>query len=97
MAFFEKFRSKASSGNNKVNDKVNIGVWGSCCTRDIFNSKFIANYKEYYNITVDQQHISVISMMSSSVKLNLQKLEGNVSPFFKKVFIQDMEKDFFPD
>lgn len=95
MTFLKRFNSKAPNENDRANDTVNIGVWGSCCTRDIFNSKFIADYKEHYNITVDQQHISVISMMSRSVKLNLQKLEGNVSPFFKKVFVQDMEKDFF--
>lgn len=95
MTFLKKFNSKALNESDRANDIVNIGVWGSCCTRDIFNSKFIADYKQHYKITVDQQHISVISMMSRPVKLNLHKLEGNVSPFFKKVFVQDMEKDFF--
>lgn len=95
MNFVNKMKSYLSEPSEKNNDVINIGTWGSCCTRDVFNSKFIPNYKDKYKIIVDQQHISVISMMSSPVHLKTKNLEGNVSPFFKKVFKQDMKKDFF--
>ncbi|MHC5268056.1 DUF6270 domain-containing protein [Enterococcus sp. LJL98] len=75
-------------------DKINISVWGSCVSRDIFNQQFVADHKMFFNVVSDQQHVSVISLMSEVIDIDVEQLEGPVSPFYKKVFIQDMDKSY---
>lgn len=72
----------------------NISVYGSCVSRDVFNSRFVPDYKEHFHLVCDQQHVSLISLMSPSIDINTDNLEGDVSPFYKEVFRQDMNKSY---
>ncbi len=71
-----------------------ISVWGSCVSRDIFNSIFVPNYKEKFQVIHDAQHCSVISMMAWPIKQLSTELVGDVTPFYKKVFKQDLSKEY---
>lgn len=72
----------------------NISVYGSCVSRDIFNSRFVPDYKECFNLVCDQQHISLVSLMSGPIKIDTDNLQGDVNPFYKEVFKQDMNKSY---
>lgn len=84
LGFIKRFKNK----------KKRVAIIGSCATRDIFNSKFVENYKEQYEVVADQQHMSIISLMSESIDVNTDNIEGDVTPFYKNVFKQDIQKDF---
>lgn len=72
----------------------NISVYGSCVSRDVFNSRFVPDYKDHFQLVCDQQHVSLISLMSPSIDIDTDHLKGDVSPFYKEVFKQDMNKSF---
>lgn len=74
--------------------KTNISIWGSCVSRDIFNQKFVNNHKDYFQVVSDQQHVSVPSLMSKPVSIEMNNLIGDVTPFYKNVFKQDMTKEY---
>ncbi|OTN76976.1 hypothetical protein A5886_002055 [Enterococcus sp. 8G7_MSG3316] len=71
-----------------------VALLGSCTTRDIFNSKFNPDYKRYFTIVADQQHMSIVSVMSSPLNLKESKINGDVTNFYKNVYRQDLQKDF---
>ena len=41
----------------------NVGVFGSCVSRDAFNSNFVSNYKDFFKIIISSQRNSLISIM----------------------------------
>lgn len=53
---------------------MNVSIIGSCQSRDIFNSNFIENYKEYFNVLSYYPMTSMLSVMSSPVQYNYQNL-----------------------
>lgn len=71
-----------------------VALLGSCTTRDIFNSKFNPDYKEHFTIVADQQHMSIVSVMSFPLNLKESKINGDVTNFYKNVYRQDLQKDF---
>ncbi|MGX7025109.1 DUF6270 domain-containing protein [Vagococcus hydrophili] len=74
--------------------QTKISVWGSCVSRDIFNSDFIADYKEEFELIHEQQHVSVISLMSSPYFKEVEELNGEVTNFYKNVFRRDLSKAY---
>lgn len=72
----------------------NISVYGSCVSRDVFNSRFVPDHKEHFQLVSDQQHVSLISLMSPSIIIDTDHVEGDVSPFYQEVFKQDMNKSY---
>lgn len=72
----------------------NVSVYGSCVSRDIFNSRIVPDYKEHFHLVCDQQHVSLISLMSPSIDVDTENIEGDVSPFYIEVFKQDMDKSY---
>lgn len=73
--------------------QTSISVWGSCVSRDIFNRKFIENYKDYFQVLHDQQHVSVISLMATPYTKDVGELTGDVTKFYKDVFKRDLSKN----
>lgn len=51
-------------------DKIKIGIIGACITRDAFVTKFVPNYKEYYNVVNTTFQTSFISLMSGRIELS---------------------------
>ncbi|WP_380965428.1 DUF6270 domain-containing protein [Scopulibacillus cellulosilyticus] len=60
--------------------KIKVGVIGSCVSRDVFNSKFINNYKDIYECVSTAWQSSIISFVSNPVpalpnNLNLEVIK----------------------
>lgn len=66
---------KVTEGVNLMT--VKVSVLGSCVSRDIFNRKFIANYKDFFRCSSYQHHISFISLMSEPIPYDDRKLKNN--------------------
>jgi len=47
-----------------MNEKIKVAVIGSCVTRDLFNSKFVSNYKDFFECVSTAWQTSIISFMS---------------------------------
>ena len=41
--------------------KTKIAIYGSCISRDVFNSHFVPDYKEFFEVAVDVQRTTMIS------------------------------------
>ncbi|QQE78716.1 DUF6270 domain-containing protein [Alicyclobacillus sp. SO9] len=91
---------------------IDVAVLGSCVSRDLFNSKFVSNYKNFYQCVLTQNQSSIISLMSESTPYvpdaadNLSAYqEWNVRTDFSKEFLQQLKDkqpsylilDFFAD
>jgi hypothetical protein len=53
-----------------------VAVIGSCVSRDMFNSNFIPNYKEYFDCILTQSHASFITLMSDPVPVDEYKIDN---------------------
>ncbi len=53
---------------------MNVSIIGSCHSRDMFNSNFIENYKDYFNLQAYFSLTSMLSVMSKPVKYNHNNL-----------------------
>lgn len=53
---------------------MNISIIGSCQSRDMFNSKFVENYKEYFTVSSYFTMTSMLSLMSGPIDYNYDKL-----------------------
>jgi len=85
---------KQSLHEIRKTEPTRVALLGSCTTRDVFNSKFNSDYKKYFQIVADQQHMSLLSVMATPIEIKDKKIEGNVTEFYKKVYRQDLQKDF---
>lgn len=73
--------------------KRRVAVFGSCLTRDIFNSKFNLNYKKYFDCVLTQNQTSMISLMSIPVKYDRSKID-NLVPYNEWNIHTDLNKEF---
>lgn len=81
--------------------KTKIGVFGSCITRDVFNSKFVHNYKEFFEVGVSAQRTSIISAMQEPFQIDEELItvypknrkNNIISQFIQK----DLDKSFLKD
>lgn len=53
-----------------LNNITHVGIIGSCVTRDNFNTKFNANYKEKFICSALQNQSSLISIMSPAINIS---------------------------
>lgn len=73
-----------------------IGVFGSCATRDLFYSKVIPNYKDYFQITTYSGRQSIISFMQQP--LDFEEDEIDTGDRVRTRFIkEEFEKKYFQD
>ncbi len=54
-----------------MSDPVRVAIFGSCCTRDVFNRRFCPTYKESFDCVLLANQVSLISLMSPPVVLPL--------------------------
>lgn len=78
-------------------DLINICVMGSCVTRDMFNSRFVADYKDYYNLVSSCYQTSLISIMSNKMELEIIDIEENVKGHQQQVLDKDMKKTYLQE
>ncbi|WP_366248073.1 DUF6270 domain-containing protein [Terribacillus aidingensis] len=81
---------------------IKIASYGSCITRDNFNSKLNKNYKERYECVATSLHASLISLFSREFSYDETKIdyidEENVhNEADKRKTIEELSKSFFHD
>lgn len=47
-----------------------VGVFGSCVSRDLFNSQIVPNYKTFFQIISYSQRVSIISLMQKGINFD---------------------------
>ncbi len=80
--------------------KKEIAIIGACCSRDLFNSKFIPNWKDYFDVAYYSFQTSIISLMSAQVPYNRKLLnyEGdNFSKWYRDILVKEFDKSFLTD
>jgi hypothetical protein len=101
----EKKEIEITNGNNKElvlkvrqknNNKIRIAVLGSCYSRNMFNTSdyFNPDYKDIYKVVFTQFHSSVISAVSSPVKLTSVN-EKQISESQLQYVKRDFQKSIF--
>jgi len=83
----------------KAMSKIKIGVFGSCPSRDIFNSSINENYKDYFKINLSYVNNSIISTMQEKVPYDPESIKiepDNKDNQSHTSFIEkDLDKLFF--
>lgn len=78
---------------------IKIGVFGSCPTRDIFNSSINKNYKDYFTINLSYVNNSIISNMQPPVPYDKQSIkilpENKENESYSSFIEKDLDKLFF--
>lgn len=75
-------------------DKIKVAAIGSCVTRDNFNSKFISDYKDHYEIIYYQHQISIVSLMAEPIPY-LQTDINNIKTHEQRHLETELSKSFF--
>lgn len=52
-----------------------VAIFGSCITRDNFNTKFNKNYKDFFEISLFQNQVSMLSIMSNQIDISDTELK----------------------
>ncbi|HET7657133.1 MAG TPA: DUF6270 domain-containing protein [Bacillales bacterium] len=79
-------------------EKIKIAVFGSCATRDNFNSTFNPDYNKFYTCPLTQFQSSIISTMSKPIPFDPAMLEGaSKSEYHMNVVRNDWEKTFLDE
>ncbi|MEE6451097.1 DUF6270 domain-containing protein [Gottfriedia acidiceleris] len=76
--------------------KLKVAAFGSCVTRDNFNSKFNLNYKNHFELIRYQNQSSIISLMSNPIPYNREKID-NLNEYEQNDVLDDLEKKFLND
>ena len=78
--------------------KTKIAIYGSCISRDLFNSHFVPDYKEFFEVAADVQRTTMISLMQNPLEIDKNLIDilphntkNNVS---KKFIDEDLNKIF---
>ena len=50
--------------------KIKVGVFGSCISRDLFNSNFVEDYKDFFEVTISAFRTSMISLMQNPIHID---------------------------
>ncbi|MGH3651543.1 DUF6270 domain-containing protein [Glutamicibacter sp.] len=91
---------------------IKVAVFGSCVTRDNFNSKFNPGYKDLYECVLLADHVSLVSLMAPPVEFDSPKfadlqprIQNNLRREFGRHFLDELREarpdylimDFWPD
>jgi hypothetical protein len=78
-----------------VREPRSVAVFGSCTTRDNFNSRFNADYRSRYDVTVAASQTSVITMMSPPVEAEFTPTRP-MSDYDLWNIRSDLSREFLP-
>ena len=73
--------------------KVKIAVLGACCSRDMFNSSFVENWKDNFDIVLYRFQPSFISLMSTPIPYPRWVSHNDKQDFFVNMLIDECRKD----
>lgn len=73
---------------------MKIAVLGSCVTRDIFNSRFNPNYKQYFEVVVTQHQASIVALMGKKMHVD-PTLIDNLNAYDTWQIRSEFNKEFF--
>jgi len=73
-----------------------VAIFGSCTTRDNFNSKFNLEYKDFFTLVCFQHQTSIMSLMSDSISYNEESLSP-LKGWDKRIMASELNKTFFLD
>ena len=54
---------------------IKIGVLGSCFTIEVYNSQFIPNYKDFFEINISAQRTTFCSILQEPLNVDKKLLE----------------------
>ncbi|TCP21860.1 hypothetical protein EV207_1392 [Scopulibacillus darangshiensis] len=79
--------------------KITFSVVGACVSRDVFNRKFVPEYKEFYECISQAWQCSIISLMSPEVKLSEDDLQlsEELSAHRYNTMMRDISKQYLAD
>ena len=60
--------------NKKHKHKIRLAVLGACCTRDVFNSEFVPNWRDDFYVVLNRFQPNFISLMSKPIPFNRNML-----------------------
>lgn len=60
--------------------KISVSIVGSCLWRDIFNSRFVENYSDYFCVDSYFARTSVVSIMEKAIPYDISKFEKQFEP-----------------
>ncbi|WP_285005155.1 DUF6270 domain-containing protein, partial [Lactococcus formosensis] len=69
-----------------------LAIFGSCISRDNFNTRFNKNYKEFFEVGVFRNQTSILSIMSEKVNITDNGLKKDSE---KQALNIEAKKDFF--
>lgn len=79
---------------SKENGMKSISIVGSCQSRDIFNSKFVENYRRYFKVYSYFTMTSALSFMSEPIPYNYHNLINcNYQNHVVEHWFQELEKN----
>ncbi|EHJ07764.1 hypothetical protein [Staphylococcus simiae] len=72
---------------------IKIGIIGSCITRDVFNSKHVKNWKNYFEVVAYQSQVAFSSIISNPILFEKkQAVYTNMNNFAIKQIDNELEK-----
>lgn len=81
-------------------DKVRVGIFGSCATREVFTT-FYNDYKNHFNLIFTHERESFISLFDKPMDFNPDELrllpDTKKNQFRYKNMVNDLSKSFFKD
>jgi hypothetical protein len=75
--------------------KKTIAIFGSCVSRDPFNSKFNPTYKENFEVVLLENQTSLLTLISSPIVHNSNSLDP-LSDWDRKTTLSELDKSFLP-
>jgi hypothetical protein len=80
---------------NQVREPRSVAVFGSCTTRDNFNSRFNPDYKVRYDVRLAANQTSVVTMMSPPVEEDFTPTQP-MSDYDQWNIRSDLSREFLP-
>jgi len=77
-----------------------IAIIGACCSRDLYNSKFVPNWKEYADIVYYSFQTSFISIMATPIPYSRLMIDSHgmgYSDWYRDILTRELEKTFCND
>ncbi len=80
--------------------KKQLAIIGACCSRDLFNSKFVCDWNESFDLIYYSFQTSFISLTSEPIPYSrkLLSFEGkNYSTWYKNILLRELNKSYYND
>ena len=73
--------------------KKTIAIFGSCVSRDNFNTRFNANYKKDFEVVLLENQTTILSLMANNIKYNDNSLDP-LTDWDRKMTLTELNKSF---